>query len=224
MKLDPTENKDSYKDQAQAREGMFERTIPVKGTFDVVNVKLQHQKVGKKGTRKLRIITHVLRVVKAERKDDADAMVGNTFGQDVWWNFKRDDGSLSFNAMRLNHLAMAHGQQEAFDPDDDDELIGVITGIPYRISIDVTTTEGKNGKTYYDVDVQEVKHLDAKTRKRYTSAPDWKQTVPSADERMLERADYSTKAKKKGGDSDQGGDPFDGGGESDDWADDDLPF
>jgi hypothetical protein len=89
MKLRTKDHVDTYKDQKD-----FDRSVPVSGIYDVVNLKCQWQKVGAKGTEKLRIITHVLKLVEAEDTEAAKATVGKTFGQDIWWNLMKD-GKLS---------------------------------------------------------------------------------------------------------------------------------
>lgn len=192
-KINPKQHTETYKEQKA-----FDRTVPVTGTFDVVGVKMQWQKVGQKGTERLRIVTHVLRVVEAADEEGARKMVGGSFGRDVWWNLYKDDGTtLSFNGQQLVHAAIACGCSEEFDPEDRDELVKILTGTPYRIKIDVKPNK-QGDRVFYNVDVVEAKHLSADARKRYTSAPDWSKTVPKLEDRLLEDADYS-KPKDDGG-------------------------
>ena len=211
--LNPSDFKDGYKDQES---GGFDKTEPVSGIYDVVNVKLQHQKVGQNATRKLRVITRVLKVVTAEDQDGSEKMVSATFGFDLWW-----DLSKKFNAARLVYLGIACGETEAWDPTKDQSLIQTITGIPYRIKIDVEAKVGRNGRTFYNVNPVETKHLSKDVRKRYMESPDWKKIVGSPDDRMLDPKDYSSGAgpsADQAAASDPFSDPDDG------FADDDLPF
>jgi hypothetical protein len=214
-KINPKQHTETYKEQKA-----FDRTVPVSGTFDVVGVKMQWQKVGQKGTERLRIVTHVLRVVEAADEEGARKMVGGSFGRDVWWNLYKDDGeTLSFNGVQLVNAAIACGCSEEFDPDDRDELVKILTGTPYRIKIDVKKG-GSDERPFYNVDVIEVKHLSADARKRYTSAPDWNKTVPKLEDRLLDDADYSK--PKDGGNGKSDSKPKDKSDAG--FIDDDLPF
>lgn len=197
-KINVRQHTDGYKEQKN-----FDRVTPVDGTYDVVNVKYGFQKVGARGTEKCRIITHVLRVVEAQDADGAKAMVGHTFGQDIWWNlFKEgDESQLNYNGQRLVNLAIACGCDSEFDPEDRDGLGKLICGTPYRIKIAIESQRGSNGKDFYNVNVSEVKHFNAEGRKKYMSAPDWKKIVGNPAECRMEDQDYSTGGKSDGGGS-----------------------
>jgi hypothetical protein len=119
-------------------------------------------------------------------------------------------------------MTIACGNDVELDTDDRDSLVPVITGTPYRIKIRVTTTEGTNGKTFYEVDVVEAKHLSTEGRKAYTAAPDWKKLVGDPRERRLDDADYSSGGKGGGGGG--GKKPDETPPASDGFVDDDLPF
>ena len=220
--MNPKQHADSYKNQEKER---FKSIVPVDGVFDVVNVKLQFQTIGKNKTTKLRIIPHVLRVVESEEEDKATAMVGQTMGVDIWWhNPTRDDPAgiddcdfnlivseegdrLAFNGHKLMNMAIANGCSEDIEENiRDRNLVGLLTGVPYRMKIEVEESEGAKGRTYYNVNVLETKHLPSKARERYTKAPDFQRVVGDPDSRMLDAADFSSgkKPEKKTKSEDDG--------------------
>jgi len=182
-KIKASEFKDSY---AKQGEGNFDRVDPVSGIYEVVNVKLQHQTVGQNATKKLRVITRVLRVVNADKPEEAGRLVTATFGFDLWW-----DLSKQFNAARLAYLGIACGETGEWDPKDDPALIETITGVPYQIKIEVTPREGRNGKIFHNVDVIETRHLSKDKRSKYVKDPGWKKIVGLPADRLLEPRDYS---------------------------------
>lgn len=238
VKIKVKEHVEGYKDQKAG----FDKTIPVDGTYDVANIKMQWQKVGKKATEKLRLIVHVLKVVETADEEGSKKMVGGSFGVDVWWNLYKTpgdpDSGLNFNGQRLVNFAIACGCDGEFDPDNKDELVKILTGTPYRIKIKVKVEQGAE-RDYYNVDDFEVKHLSGDARKKYKEDDAFKKALPKMEDRRLEDADYS--APKDERDSSRGGKgggrkidkPDAGGGtqEADPFTandpgfiDDDLPF
>lgn len=206
-------NPNKHKDKYEEDQGGSDFAQPVEGTFDIVNVALQRQKIGKHGTPKLRVTAHVLRVVEAENKEGAKAMVGQLMGLDLWMTLQK-----SYNAEKFSFMCIANGVDQEFDEEDDRSLVEAITGTPYRIRIGVTKVErGKGKKPIFDVEIQETKHLSSAARKKYAGLPDWSKVVGDKDQRMKAEKDYTP--KKNDGDGDG-----EGGGDGEGFYDDDLPF
>lgn len=222
--FNPKDNKDTYKDQNA-------RVVPIAGQYDVVNIRLGFQAVGR-GTERLRIVTLVLGVIDSADPKEAKKLLGKTFGQDIWWhkpgkegNFPEDcdfnllasdtGSGLGFNGIKLMNMAIAHGNSEDFTEQvKERKLVQLITGVPYRITIDVKE-ERSNGRVFYTVDTQETKHLPKAQREKYTNDPDFKKKVGEPESREMDYADYSNKDK---------GDNEEQGSVSSDPFDDDLPF
>ena len=213
-KMNPKASSDSYKNQQAQGED------PVSGVYDVVNIKLQRQIVGVKKTPKLRVHAHVLAVVDAADAEGAKKIVGKSFPFDLWMRVLNDDGTLNFNGKRLNHLAIANGCGDEFDPDEDKDLVKTITGAPYRITIVV---EKKPDSKYAQVDAVEFKHLSTEARGKYTKLPDFTKVIGKPEARMLEEKDFS---ERSGGYQSRAKPAAqeEVAQEQDAFADDDLPF
>ena len=210
-KMNPKSSSDSYKNQQAQNED------PVSGVYDVVNVKLQRQIVGAKKTPKLRVHAHVLAVVDAADAEGAKKIVGKSFPFDLWMRVLNDDGTLNFNGKRLNHLAIANGCGDEFDPDEDADMVKTVTGVPYRITIVV---EKKPDSKYAQVDAVEFRHLSTDARGKYTKLPDFAKVIGKPEARMLEQKDFSG----GGHGSRKPAAQEEVAQEQDAFADDDLPF
>lgn len=184
--LNPNDFKESYAKQDQKDS---DRTEPVSGSYEVVNVKLQHQIVGQSATKKLKVIARVLKVVSSDESEKAAKMVHGTFGFDLWFDLTK-----KFNAERLAHLGIACGETENWDPTDDGVLVSTITGVPYLIKIMVSERETRSGKKFHNVELLETKHIGKEQRTKYMKTPDWKKIIGSPEDRLLKFRDWSTPA------------------------------
>lgn len=177
-KMNLNEHKTTYDSQGQAP-----RPKVKTGAYVVVNVHLTRATAGQSGKPKIKVKTYVLAAYKPENKDAK----ATDFAWDLWADFTK-----KFNAQRLTHQIMAHGNDAMltdFDPDDDRSLVAAITGVPYAVLLEVSSRDvkgsnGKSDRTFVDIEVREAKALSSEQRKKYTELPDWKTIVGLADQRL----------------------------------------
>lgn len=210
--VNPKKYKDNYDAEKQeAANSGFQ--MPPSGIYDIVNVAVQKMIVGKNHTEKRRIRAHILGVVELENGGDADGLVGSSFPFDLWWNMEKEA-----NARRLCHLAAACGNADEFDENDDSSLVAAITGVPYRMKLNVREREHK-GKTLKDADPVYTTHLPKAKRQGYMKDPDFAKLVGAPEDRVLEAKDYSSQDYGGGGGGGKKGEETE-----DPFNDEDLPF
>ena len=211
--------KEAYKGQGGGR------IKPVPAIVDVVNTRLRFVTT-KNGARKLEYSALVLAVVEAEDSAGAKAMVNKHLRFDIWWanankpapeGYERcntlvdETGSgLAFCGQRLLALAIACGYDEEFDAREEDKLVDILTGKPYRLKFDVV----KKGE-YTNLEAEQVTRLKTEQRSRYVDSPDWQKKIGPKDKRMVEPKDFSDGEHSTSSGDDEAGDGF---------YDDDLPF
>lgn len=189
MMIKPKEHKDAYR--AQEDRGSFE--VPPSGTYLGVNIKLQRQKVGEKQTPVLKVWTRFLSVIETEdpaQMDDAKTWMGKDVQQSLWWDLTKKG-----NQERVACMGIACGMMDEWDPNDDKQIVSVITGIPYQIKAQ-RKEEEYQGKKRINFNVQATQTLSVDKRKEFTSAPDWSKTIGAPADRMLAKIDGGSDAKK----------------------------
>lgn len=199
MKLNPKDSQDAYQSQ-----NMF--AAPLDGTYHMVGKAIRRETVGQNKTPRVTITCHILKCVDG---DGGDEFVGKTFFHSLWWNLDKKG-----NVDRANINALAMGNEDPFDPDDDSDLVKVFTGHAFQIKLE-SRTEEWDGKQKKRTEVLEVKRLSDETRKKYAALPDWKKIVGDPKSRVLEAKDMSKKGASAPGKK-KGNDPFSDG--------DDMPF
>lgn len=191
-------------------------TLPPGGEYIVVGTHAGRQLIGQ-GTKKIRVRCQILEALNVPSVDDPSALVGKTFTIDLWGDMAKQG-----NAERLGHLCEATGNGDtAFDTDDDEDLVNVLTGVPFQIGYRLKPYGPRNAKKF-DVDVKYTEPLDPKKAKSFTKLPDWDDMIPELSDRILEFKDYTN----NGGGS-RGGGGGGGGGpdlDSDPFADEDLGY
>jgi len=204
--IDPKENAESYKleNQKKSNEGFSLED----GTYTVVNLTVQRQFVGQKGTPKLVFRTMILGVTEGADKtvEELEHAVGKTFFLDMWATQK--------NAERLKNLARAHGFRDHLDGDDDEALVRAFTGVPYEIKLKVKergyTDRAGQKRTAQDIQVDYTYHLPKDKRERYLEDPDVRKQIKPYPERLIETKTYG------GSKPDPQGDQLDSDGAFDD--------
>lgn len=211
-KINPKAYAAQYKDQSALGGGFV---LPPKGIYHAVNTILQFQTF-EKGTKKLRIKTHILKAVEG----GGEAFVSKSFFQDIWWNFDKE-----YNSMRISLLGQActADAEREWDPDNKEQLIFMITGNPYLIRIDHEEKEYK-GKKSVEIRVMETKELSAAERKKYKDNADWNKIVGKKDERLLPEKAIVSKGGGGGSGGGTSGDPFETDASPPPMSDDDIPF
>lgn len=213
-KLNLTEHKTTYED------GQGRQPLKIKsGAYILLNVELTRKSVGENATPKVAVKTYVMAAYKPENKD----AVASNFHHDLWANWTK-----AFNAQKLSHMIMAHGNDamlENFDPDDDKELVAAITGVPYAGKVEVKSRRD-GGKEYSDIELLEVKALNPAKRKELMDAPDFKKLAGLVEERMKQDEKGKSKKSRNSGSDDPRGyeeaPPPDDGWSGDPFADPEL--
>lgn len=174
VQLNPKSAKDTYDKQKE----MSEFPKAVSGTFLVVNKHLQ-KKTLQSGTQILTVKPTVLKVLEVDDSDKAaaEALVGKPLwpGIEIWCTWDK-----AFNVAQVNHLALAHGYEDGYDPDSEEDLAKAIAnGRVYKLTIRVEKDErtvGDEKKTFTKIRMVEAKDVDQNKAKVFTSAPSfpWK--------------------------------------------------
>lgn len=197
MKISPKQSEEAYKNQNK-----FGRPPP--GTYHMVGKALQKSLVGEKQTPKLTIKCHILKAV--DGGDDAAAQVGKTFYFDLWWNLEKKG-----NIDKAGIVALAMGNEEEFDTNNDADLVRVYTGHAFQVRLEERENEW-NGKTTKQIEVVECTKLSVETRKKYAAQPDWKSIIGDPKNRIEEEKTANSKPSAKKAK------------EADPFGSDDVPF
>lgn len=192
MKISPKQSEEAYKNQNK-----FGRPPP--GTYHMVGKALQKSLVGEKQTPKLTIKCHILKCVDGEGAES----VGKTFYLDLWWNLQKKG-----NVDKAGIVALAMGNEEEFDPENDADLVRVYTGHAFQVRLEERDNEYQ-GKVTKQIEVTECTKLSVETRKKYAAQPDWKQIIGDPKSRMEEGSSRPSAKKSK---------------EADPFGSDDVPF
>lgn len=184
-KINPKNHAEAYHHQKDKADF----PIPAEGTYIGVNTKLQIWTL-ESGKKKIQLTTHVLDVVDGGDK----SWIGKTFFQDLWMNWESD-----WNVEQAAMVATACGNIEEFDPDNKSDLVRVMTGVPYLLTIKHELNEWK-GQTRKQIRVTERKMIGKDARAKYTNDPDWAKTVGDTASRLI--ADRGPNDKKDGGKQD----------------------
>ena len=186
-----------YQKEYQAQEDRGAFSLPPCGAYHVVNVALQRQEVGANETPKMEVWTRILGVVSVDdhaKEAEATEWVNEVFRQPLWWNLSK-----AGNANRVACMSIANGLSptEEWDTESDSDCVHALTGTPYLIRFNVKreTWEGKESDR---LNVLSTQLLDAATRKKYTSAPDWKRTAGDPAQRMKPKQDTKKSGKTNG--------------------------
>jgi hypothetical protein len=208
MRIAPKSYKDVY--QSQETRGQFQ--LPPSGTYHAVNVRIERQEIGSKGTKRVQVWTRFLAVIEVDDTGDANeakSWIGKDTTQSLWWDLSKKG-----NQERVACMAIANGCMDEFDPDNDNELVGAITGVPYQIK-GVLKDEEWEGKKNRNWNVLATQAIGASDRKKYMDAPDWKKTAGDASSRMTVSdkrsgggGNKSNGSSSTGRSSEQGVDPF----------------
>lgn len=203
MKIDPKQYRAQYEHQDELGGGF---APPPPGTYHVVGTALKRASFG--AMKKLAITASVLKHV--ESKDDAgETSVGKSFDVDFFadWTDKR-------SVARISMVGLACGHDEAWDPDDDDDAVRVLTGTPFLLKLDHRFYKTGKGDDRVAVQVLEVRALGAAERKAYVAAPDWKKIVGDPAKRVREPYVQESGGQKRENTAPRDASP----------RDDDIPF
>lgn len=162
--IDPKSAKETYGKQKETNS----LARSVSGTFIVVNKHLKYKSLPS-GDRILCVMPTVLKVVEVDAadKEAAEALVMKPLwpGIEIWctWDDHRSQ-------MAVSHLALAHGFDQKFDPENDDHLAKAIAnGAAYKLTIRVAKQKGDFTKIH----VVEAKHVDPAKAKALTNDPSY---------------------------------------------------
>jgi len=220
--FDPKEYKANVTPEQQQDDNVY--TPPPSGLNIVVNVGLQRNKFSFKlpdengnftHFEKLSITSKIVESVKTYKKTDAakgKKAEGKTFTWDIWSDFTKPS-----NANRLAAICVACGNEEAFDPSDDESLMNAICGTPYGTEHELKSRVYKdrdgNDKTSHDFNVLVIRPLkDQSMVKKIKADPDFSK---------LYAAEFKeARDNRKEDGSAAGSNPH----TDDGFFDDDLPF
>jgi hypothetical protein len=176
--------------------------IPPEGAYVVVNHKVTRVTIGT-GTKKIEYSARILKTADKKKKDPvAEAFIGEDISISYWGDFEKEG-----NQKRIAYLALANHCENAFDPDDDTELVFATTGVPYVVNL-------VHNKKF--LDVANVVRIPNESLDKYITDPDFPKIIGEPSSRMKDSKDFS----RKGRDTSP---PDEGGGDDDDgFYDDDL--